>query len=81
MVAAAATARLTDENLTMRFATGVVFVVVGAVWVLQGFDVAFAPTSFMTGQRQWVVWGSIAVVLGLGLIWWDRRPGDRIFGR
>lgn len=52
------------------FATvlGVLLVVAGGIWVLQGFDVAFAPSSFMTGNRQWIVYGVLTVAAGLGLI-------------
>lgn len=48
-------------------------ILAGVIWILQGFDVAFAPESFMTDDRQWVLWGALATVLGGVLIWWDRR--------
>ena len=53
----------------IRIATGIVLVLVGSVWILQGFDVAFAPESFMTGDRLWVGGGVVAVVAGAGLLW------------
>ncbi len=56
----------------MRLAIGIVLVIAGAIWVLQGFDIAFAPKSFMTGDRTWVAWGSVAVAAGVALIWIDR---------
>lgn len=56
----------------MKTATGVVLILAGIVWILQGFDVAFAPESFMTDDRQWSLWGALTMVLGGGLIWWDR---------
>lgn len=48
-------------------------ILAGIVWILQGYDVALAPESFMTDDRQWVLWGALAALLGAALIWWDRR--------
>ncbi len=59
----------------MKLAAGILLVISGAIWVLQGFDVAFAPKSFMTDNRVWVLWGVVAVSSGGGLIWWSRRSG------
>jgi hypothetical protein len=41
-------------------------IVVGSVWFLQGVNVL--PGSFMTGQIRWAVYGAIAVVVGIGLL-------------
>lgn len=61
----------------LLFAIGVILVLAGAIWVLQGFDVAFAPESFMTDDRWWVLWGTVAVIFGGTLIWRskNRRSG------
>ena len=48
-------------------------ILAGVIWILQGFDVAFAPESFMTDDRSWALWGVLATALGGGLIWRDRR--------
>lgn len=56
----------------MRLAGGILLLLSGTIWILQGFDVAFAPESFMTGNTAWVLWGTIAVLAGGGLIWWSR---------
>jgi len=61
----------------MRLAAGIILLIAGAVWILQGLDVAFAPQSFMTNDRQWVLWGALAVVIGAGLIWFGRRGRPR----
>jgi len=45
---------------------GVILVVFGVIWFLQGINVL--PGSFMTGQIQWAVYGGIAVIAGIGLI-------------
>ncbi len=46
---------------------GVLLVLAGTVWILQGFNVGFAPRSFMSGNSKWVAYGSITVLAGLGL--------------
>ena len=48
----------------IRFATGLLMVVTGLVWILQSLDVAFAPESFMTGDTQWLIWGAVVAVTG-----------------
>jgi predicted anti-sigma-YlaC factor YlaD len=50
----------------------------GVVWVLQGLGV-IVTSSFMTGDRLWVVLGAVAAVGGGALSWWawsrrSRRP-------
>ena len=45
---------------------GVLLVALGCVWFLQGVSVL--PGSFMTGQTRWAVYGAIAVVVGIGLL-------------
>jgi hypothetical protein len=57
-----------------RLSFGIVLVLVGAVWALQGLNAGFVPESAMTGQTTWVVLGSVAVLVGIGLIWWSRSP-------
>jgi xanthosine utilization system XapX-like protein len=57
-------------------AAGIVLALVGLVWILQGFDVAFAPQSFMTGDLAWVAWGVVAMVAG-GILFWRGRSGTR----
>jgi hypothetical protein len=52
----------------MRLAAGILLVIAGLIWILQGLDVAFAPKSFMTANPWWVLWGAVAVVLGGFLI-------------
>jgi len=52
----------------LTLATGVFLVLAGSIWILQGLGVAFAPQSFMTDDRRWVLWGGFALVLGVFLI-------------
>ena len=64
-----------NNEFMLRLSAGIVLIVAGTIWVLQGFEVAFAPESFMTGDRWWVMWGLVAMVAGAGLVWvgWRRR--------
>ena len=50
---------------------GVLLVLMGSVWFLQGISVL--PGSFMTGQIQWAVYGGITVAFGVALILIARR--------
>ncbi len=45
----------------------------GLVWIAQGLNLPFAPGSFMTGDRAWVVIGAAAVLVGLVLLARARR--------
>lgn len=45
---------------------GVVFILVGVVWFLQGINVL--PGSFMTGQTKWAIIGAISFVVGIVLL-------------
>jgi hypothetical protein len=50
---------------------GVLLVLAGSVWFLQGINVL--PGSFMSGQTQWAVRGGIAALVGVGLLFWANR--------
>jgi hypothetical protein len=45
---------------------GLVLVVLGGIWVLQGIGVL--PGSFMSGQIRWAVYGGIAVAAGISIL-------------
>jgi hypothetical protein len=45
----------------------------GAVFVAQGLNLPFAPPSYMTGDRTWIVIGASMVVVGIGLVAWSWR--------
>jgi hypothetical protein len=45
---------------------GVVLVLVGGLWTLQGFGIVGG--SFMTGSTVWLVIGLVAVVMGIALL-------------
>jgi hypothetical protein len=52
---------------------GFVLALTGAVWIVQGLDAAFAPQSFMTNDRIWILYGSVTVVTGVLLAVWSWR--------
>jgi hypothetical protein len=43
----------------------------GGVWFLQGINIL--PGSYMSGDPQWATNGTIAIVIGIGLILFGRR--------
>jgi hypothetical protein len=49
----------------------VLLIAVGCIWFLQGINIL--PGSFMTGQIRWAVYGGIAVVVGVGLLFAAKR--------
>jgi uncharacterized membrane protein YidH (DUF202 family) len=52
----------------------ILLILVGVVWFLQGINILGG--SSMTGQSQWAVIGSIAAVVGIGLlVFINRRKG------
>lgn len=53
---------------------GVLLILGGAVWVLQGVNLL--PGSFMTGQIEWAIYGSIAIAVGLGILFFTNRRRD-----
>lgn len=58
---------------TAGIVVGSVLALMGAVWVLQGLNSQFAPQSFMTGSRTWLVIGTLTFAGGIGLAMWSRR--------
>jgi hypothetical protein len=51
----------------MRFGLGVLGVLAvlgGLVWIAQGLNLPFAPRSFMTADRTWVVIGAVVFLGG-----------------
>ncbi|SCG73424.1 hypothetical protein [Micromonospora coxensis] len=54
---------------------GLLAVVVGAVWTVQGLG--YVSGSVMTDQRFWVVAGPVLAAAGLGLLWRGMRARRR----
>jgi len=56
----------------LKLIVGIIFVLLGGLWVLQGSNMLAG--SAMSGQSQWLIIGAIVAVVGVGLIVWSRRP-------
>lgn len=54
---------------------GGLLIVTGLVWVAQGLNLSFAPSSFMTADRAWILIGVVTAAAGTVLVSWARRPG------
>jgi hypothetical protein len=65
---------VSKECTTMKMIlniAGVLLILAGGVWFLQGINVL--PGSFMTGQIQWAVYGGLSVLVGAGLLLYVHR--------
>jgi hypothetical protein len=61
---------------TAVLVVGVVLILMGLVFVLQGMNIL--PGSFMTGQLLWVQMGAIAMTVGVILIYAIWRRSRRV---
>ncbi len=52
---------------------GIALILGGLVWMAQGLNLPFAPRSFMTADRNWIVIGAATVVVGGIVLWVGRR--------
>jgi hypothetical protein len=52
---------------------GIALILGGLVWIAQGLNLPFAPRSFMTADRNWIVIGAATVLVGGILVWLGRR--------
>ena len=60
---------------------GVLLVLMGGVWILQAYNIAFngpmgpgGARSFMVENHQWAIYGTIAVVVGaVQVVWTNTR--------
>jgi hypothetical protein len=50
---------------------GIVLILAGGTFFLQGINVL--PGSYMTGDPQWAINGSLMIVVALGLLFWANR--------
>jgi hypothetical protein len=58
---------------TVAMVVGAVLALGGLVWIAQGLNLPFAPRSFMTADRTWIVLGAVAVLIGGATVSWARR--------
>jgi hypothetical protein len=52
----------------------VLLMLAGGVWTLQGLNLL--PGTFMRGNPQWVINGTITVMIGVGLFWFVNRKNN-----
>jgi hypothetical protein len=52
---------------------GLLVIAAGAVWTAQGLNLPFAPRSFMTADRAWIVIGATTMLGGALLLGWAAR--------
>ena len=52
-------------------------VLAGLVWIAQGLNLPWAPRSFMTADRTWIVIGAATALAGAVLIGWSRQRASR----
>jgi hypothetical protein len=51
---------------------GLLLLFAGLVWMAQGLNLPFAPRSFMTADRAWLVIGALTALAGGVMIGWAR---------
>jgi len=52
---------------------GGLLILMGVIWILQGVNIL--PGSFMTGQIQWAINGTISAIIGAVLVYFaNRKP-------
>ena len=56
---------------TILYILGVLIILSGTVWVLQGTNIL--PGSYMTGDPQWTINGAIAILVGGAMIYFVKR--------
>jgi hypothetical protein len=60
-------------NIVMRIVSsliGVAMILMGAVWMLQGLNLAFR-VGFMVGNYHWTIYGAILAVVGVAQVVWS----------
>jgi hypothetical protein len=60
-------------NIIMRVVSslvGVVMILMGTVWMLQGMNIAFR-VGFMVGNYHWTIYGAILALVGVAQVIWS----------
>jgi hypothetical protein len=60
-------------NTVMRIVSsliGVAMILMGAVWMLQGLNLAFR-VGFMVGNYHWTIYGAILALVGVAQVVWS----------
>jgi hypothetical protein len=60
-------------HIVMRIVSsliGVAMILMGAVWMLQGLNLAFR-VGFMVGNYHWTIYGAILALVGVAQVVWS----------
>jgi hypothetical protein len=60
-------------NIVMQIVSsliGVAMILMGAVWMLQGLNLAFR-VGFMVGNYHWTIYGAILALVGVAQVVWS----------
>jgi hypothetical protein len=60
-------------NIVMRIVSsliGLAMILMGAVWMLQGLNLAFR-VGFMVGDYHWTIYGAILALFGVAQVVWS----------
>jgi len=60
-------------NVAMRIVSsliGMAMILMGAVWILQGLNLAFR-VGFMVGDYHWTIYGAILALVGVAQVFWS----------
>ena len=56
------------------FLAGLIVMLLGILWAGQGSGtIPYPATSAMINNSQWIYYGALMIVLGLGAMWYARR--------
>ena len=67
-------------NLVMRIVStliGVLMIVMGSVWILQGLNIYF-HRGFMVGDHRWTIYGAILALVGIGQVIWSNARQAKV---
>jgi hypothetical protein len=56
---------------------GLLMIAMGAVWMLQGLNLAFRR-GFMVGDYHWAIYGAILAVLGIAQVIWSNTRQTKV---
>jgi hypothetical protein len=60
-------------NIVMRVVSsliGILMVLMGTVWMLQGLNLAF-KVGFMVNDKRWTLYGAILAIFGIAQVIWS----------
>jgi peptidoglycan/LPS O-acetylase OafA/YrhL len=52
---------------------GILLIGAGLIWIAQGLNLPWAPRSFMTADRTWILIGAMAALAGAVALGWARQ--------